>query len=484
MVVLNRSLSLMATTPAASKDASGAKLKWAPVPKAEPNGELKKQRPAQKPQARQTKGKNSRASSSDGEAATCPCGVVFVWTIGEQAFYAKKGLSRPTYCPKCRAEMKKLNKAKRASRRADPLAQGVRDSMQQLAGEKDAYVEMKREAHQLLSDLKPPSVVATAIATSNAVPTSDKMVAPQMRLPTYLEERNYRWSDRTIGAVADHVSRKRTRSLPARRSRGVVVVRRSSSLGRASRSAPDEVVVKFTDDLKQVQDEVDSVRKNRFRWLVPIQFPTFKFPTRAAIIGGVVGAAVGLCSAFFTDNPLVISACVGAGGAAGVVSTVAVHSLHQSVTAEQVSVVPLDDDLKIDIRHVGQLQAPMRACSADCAVVTTTSVLTDSLGLEPISYTVSATLLSVAASQYSESVVPPADMVAGFLARQAAINAVNCPFSICGVHYLHVSELMHNSARYFEYFKQRRQDFHESQGATDRLYSCLVMKWGMYLSSC
>lgn len=37
------------------------------------------------------------------------CGQEFAWTEGEIEFYKEKGLSKPTYCPICRA----LHKAKK-----------------------------------------------------------------------------------------------------------------------------------------------------------------------------------------------------------------------------------------------------------------------------------------------------------------------------------------------------------------------------------
>ena len=32
----------------------------------------------------------------------CECGETFVWNIGEQRFYASKGLTPPKRCPACR----------------------------------------------------------------------------------------------------------------------------------------------------------------------------------------------------------------------------------------------------------------------------------------------------------------------------------------------------------------------------------------------
>lgn len=43
------------------------------------------------------------------------CGTEFVWTAGEQAFYAEKGLQEPKHCPKCRAARKEARKARRAA---------------------------------------------------------------------------------------------------------------------------------------------------------------------------------------------------------------------------------------------------------------------------------------------------------------------------------------------------------------------------------
>ena len=38
---------------------------------------------------------------------TCKdCGAEFVFTEGEQAFYAEKGFSEPTRCPECRKARK------------------------------------------------------------------------------------------------------------------------------------------------------------------------------------------------------------------------------------------------------------------------------------------------------------------------------------------------------------------------------------------
>lgn len=34
------------------------------------------------------------------------CGLEFVFTVGEQEFYAQKGLAQPKYCPICRGKWK------------------------------------------------------------------------------------------------------------------------------------------------------------------------------------------------------------------------------------------------------------------------------------------------------------------------------------------------------------------------------------------
>lgn len=41
------------------------------------------------------------------------CGKEFVWTAGEQAFYAEKGLHEPKHCPDCRKARKEARKARR-----------------------------------------------------------------------------------------------------------------------------------------------------------------------------------------------------------------------------------------------------------------------------------------------------------------------------------------------------------------------------------
>ena len=42
------------------------------------------------------------------------CGAEFIFTEGEQEFYAQKGFSNPVRCPECRKK-RKFNKANNAS---------------------------------------------------------------------------------------------------------------------------------------------------------------------------------------------------------------------------------------------------------------------------------------------------------------------------------------------------------------------------------
>lgn len=42
-----------------------------------------------------------------------PCDNQFIWTVGEQQYYEKKGLYPPKRCPNCRIKMKKYLKERR-----------------------------------------------------------------------------------------------------------------------------------------------------------------------------------------------------------------------------------------------------------------------------------------------------------------------------------------------------------------------------------
>ena len=41
------------------------------------------------------------------------CGKEFIWSAGEQAYYAEKGLREPKHCPECRKARKEARKARK-----------------------------------------------------------------------------------------------------------------------------------------------------------------------------------------------------------------------------------------------------------------------------------------------------------------------------------------------------------------------------------
>ncbi|MBI4022635.1 zinc-ribbon domain containing protein [Candidatus Berkelbacteria bacterium] len=52
---------------------------------------------------------------AEDQTLTCrDCNENFVWSSGEQEFYAQKGLSQPTRCKACRAKKKAMRDAERS----------------------------------------------------------------------------------------------------------------------------------------------------------------------------------------------------------------------------------------------------------------------------------------------------------------------------------------------------------------------------------
>jgi hypothetical protein len=49
---------------------------------------------------------------SEDKTITCPCGEEFLWTRGEQTFFASKGFPPPRHCRDCRLARRLVKDAK------------------------------------------------------------------------------------------------------------------------------------------------------------------------------------------------------------------------------------------------------------------------------------------------------------------------------------------------------------------------------------